>query len=263
MDINKALKTITSDKNLFSKAAFIWGLFLISPLISMILSVLNIFTGIIFPYVGEDQALLVSMMTSFVIPIVIQSLLLPVSMYISGYKFRIVETGEIPEHNDTMKTFKYAFANLLASLSINLIFGLLILVITGIIALLIIQIIGGFNEATVIVVILLGIFLLFLLMIVFTVINILIVPSMMFLYLRTKSIRQMFNISLLQTELQSNWKNFLLLIVVNIVLNFILGIVSFIFCFLGPLITATIQMVTLIVNGILLSQIYSKGKTGL
>ncbi len=258
MDFNGLWNTIKTDKNWFKKIGIIWGLSLITYLISVIVQVLTYSSGLITPFISEEYMMLTQLLLMFILPFSIQILIFPIYLYISGYKFKIAKDQAIDDHSDIKSMFKLGGIYITTSLSMNIVFGLLSILVSTIFLILLIAALQSFNLAMILGVISGAIVMMFISFFVMTFINGFLVPSMMFIYLKTESIPSMFNIDYLKPTLKAIWQDLLLLMIVNYFLGILLGMFSFILCCLGPLTSAAVETIRLVLNGLLLGQIYSK-----
>lgn len=194
------------------------------------------------------------------LPFAIQILILPVYLYLNGYKYSIVTNGIIPEHKNIWKTVKTGLIFLLISFSVNLVIGLLTVTVSSMFIILLIAVLKGQNLALEITFVGGAISLVFIIIVVFSIINSVFTPTMMFIYLKNRNLKKVFDIDAIQKTLKLIWKDLLILVVINYALNSVLGVVGFILCFLGPLTIGLMQAAKLILNGLLLAQVYRKVK---
>lgn len=258
MDLSEIWSKIRNDKSIWKKLGVLLGLFMLTAVISLIIQVVSSLSSYIAPFFPDDSFLIFQLSLNLGLPLMIQALIFPVHLYLQGYKLEMVKTGEVPIHGNYMERVKSGFKYALGIFTVNFVVGLLAVTFIGMIVLLLSVLFQG--ESWIFAISLTSgiLVIVFALLIVYTIINALVTPAMMFVYLNKGTLKEMFDMSAIRSILRKCWKDLLLVVLINYLLNTVLGIAGFILCFLGPLTMGAVQAVKLILNALLLSQIYRK-----
>lgn len=271
--INKTISSVNrifSDDRLIPKAGLIFGINFVMYLISLGVDLVPSF-GIVIPSTLSESAHdLTKTFLSSVLPLVINVLTFPVWIYLKGYQFRIsdkirsgVKGNVLPEHDDIKKTMAVGGIYLTINYTLSIPFIILSLgpVFLGFtmitrtsgsnIPLLLAFVAGGLVSG-----IIFGIILLL--------VNLVIVPCLMYIYLRTGSIAGVFRVANVLSVIKSSWMYWLVLFLANIAFSIISLVIPILSCCLFPVVIPLLQtLVMLLTSAIVGSIYYNLDKSGL
>jgi len=257
LEIEKAIKYPFKDPDWLKKVGIYAGFIILVSLLSSVLNLLSKFTGVLTSFatmIGIDQleAVLVQIAPTLSL-MLINMITFPINIYFSGYMIEITknvmnkEELPLPEHTD----LGYKFKLWLGTLITGLVPGILQLIILAIVftPLILLTIFmstsepGGIMIAITILVWLVAGVIVFAVLIF---INLLIVPTMQYLYLKNEDFSEILNISSIKDIISKAWKEMLLLTGILYILSTLGSLLATVLCFISfivkPLVTILISL---------------------
>jgi hypothetical protein len=259
MNFHEVVTNSFSDRRIFVKSAYLFGISFVSSLILLITQiVVNVF------YSGTSSA--TGSIVVLAITLLISILTIPLWLYLQGYKYRIAidymqSNNELPEHDNFGKTVSLGGATLTFSYTLTfplIIVSLLPILIGGqsVQKYLIgmgAQSVLGFSAALLVLGLLFGI--------VLFVIGDFIVPVMMYTYIRTGKYSEAFSFRRFIRVVKSaasDWVLYFLLMVFLKLGGIVITILAYATCILIPIITPLIEIFAIVFTGALLGSIYKR-----
>ncbi|MEA3356966.1 MAG: DUF4013 domain-containing protein [Patescibacteria group bacterium] len=262
--VSKSINEILSDSRIVQKVGIIFGINFILHIISLILQVIAITSTLTSGSGIGEEFDPTYIFASFVLPIFVQLLTLPVWLYIKGYTYQIANNIRaentldiLPEHDNPKRTLSFggiyltisytltiplAIASILPvmfalNMSTEWLISSGIEVFLGLYAGLIFAAVG-FGTALFI-------------------INSVIVPCLIYVYLKKKSLIAAYNAANVFRVISASWKQWLLVIGISLAMNVVISILNLVLCCMGPIIIPLTQTLAVIVTGTLIGLVYN------
>lgn len=263
--LNKTISSINrifSDDRLISKVGLIFGINFVLQLISLGINLIPSFSSIIPATYSESTRDLISTFLSSILPLVINILTFPVWIYIKGYQFRISDRirrggyGEcLPEHDDIKKTMSIGGIYLTINYTLSIPFVILSLgpVFLGFSMISRtngndLPLVLAFLAGSLVTGLIFGMILLF--------VNVVLVPCLMYVYLKTGSIGEVFRFANVWSVVKSSWPYWLILILINIVFKIVSVVIPILSCCLFPVVEPLMQTLVMLFTSAIVGSIY-------
>lgn len=266
MNFTNSIKAIFNDRRLVYKAGLIFGLYVISEIVSLGIGTLVDLSSFFSSMVKSSSVLtLMTTSVSFIGPMVI----FPVLIYAMGYMYRTADAvrkqsgGDLlPEHTDIKRTFTLGSVYFGEYYTFNFIFSIIIIlaIVAGMFifsrdsiapdsstfSILLISLIVGL----VVVILLTAIVMFF--------VNTFVVPSMMYIYLKKNSFALTFSFKAVSAVIVQAWQEWLLYYLFTALLAFLTLALKILVCCVPVFVPAFIETLDLLCSAGILGSIYSE-----
>ncbi|MDD3661580.1 MAG: DUF4013 domain-containing protein [Candidatus Dojkabacteria bacterium] len=267
MEFLNFIPRVFNDRRLLPKAGVIWAIFFFNTIFSLginaALTSTDIFrfSSFAFPRGFSNDAF---PLLAIAMPTLSSLILLPVMLYVRGY---FLETADsirtsavkkddldvLPEHSNLGKTLTTGLVYIGAQF---LLIGPLVL-ITMISAALPIVLLSSIDSTWITALLIAAfVFLMIILSVVMFAVAILVIPALMYVYLKYRDLGKLMSPSTIMTVITHAWPQFLGVAVIMLVINVLFGILTVVLCCCGPIVSPTVETAGFLVHSAMLGGIY-------
>ncbi|MBN2100503.1 DUF4013 domain-containing protein [Candidatus Dojkabacteria bacterium] len=258
----ESVNKVFSDRRLIWKAGFLFGINLILNLISFAVRASSSVVTFIPDSYGQGYKDFFSIFLSWILPMLISFLTLPVWLYQKGYAYSIsnnirkgLDESVVPEHQNIREKIKLGGVYLTIEYTLVMPFAIASLV-PVIVFSVYPSILDSLNISTSLIIVAATIFVAIAFAIIFLLIDSIVVPIMMYLYLKTGSLVQAFSFKSFIKILGSEWSAWIYMVILSITIAVITMVVRVVLCFLSVAAGPFIQTISYLITSAVLGGIY-------
>lgn len=262
---NKCFKNIGkvfSDRDFLINAGVIFGINFVIYLITIFINILTSFTDYIPTEIYTENYFFISLVSSYGLPIIVSIITFPVWIYLQGYKFRVSnlvrmnKENILPYHDNIGESMKVGgiYASIRYTLSIPLA-GVGVIPIIALVYYL--PKLSSEGEFALLWAVFAGIIVVLLLLgLIFFVMDIFLIPCLMYLYLKTGHFSSIFSIREFWGIFSKSWLNWILIIILIICLYILIFFIRIITCCIGCIIYPITETLVLLITAALTGTVY-------